>query len=175
MWPPLWRRSFYVGATFVAPQFQLEYIRVVTASRSLWTLCSLYHCTIRSNIYTEVYRDLAMKACAASCNLSYSNALKLGVSQLIGHMLTAARFKPLIRSILEFSFSSTTYFWINYLSSLYSPGTDCTVKFSSIISCSLVAGETTCSQSCPLAMALELSPVNIRVPVTWQLVYMWQY
>jgi hypothetical protein len=46
-------RSFYVGATFVAPQFQHEYIRTVTASRSLWALCILCHCTILRNIYTR--------------------------------------------------------------------------------------------------------------------------
>jgi hypothetical protein len=39
-------RSFYAGATFVAPQFQHKYIRAVTASRSLWPLCILCHCTI---------------------------------------------------------------------------------------------------------------------------------
>jgi hypothetical protein len=38
-------RSLYVGATFVAPSFQHEYIRAVTASKSLWTLCVLCHCT----------------------------------------------------------------------------------------------------------------------------------
>jgi hypothetical protein len=41
---------------FVAPQFQHEYIRAVTASRSLWTLHPC-HCSILSNIrtmYTEV-------------------------------------------------------------------------------------------------------------------------
>jgi hypothetical protein len=33
-------RSFSGGATFVAPQFQHEYIGAVTASRSLWALCT---------------------------------------------------------------------------------------------------------------------------------------
>jgi hypothetical protein len=42
----------YVGVMFVAPQFQHEYICAVTASSSLWTLCSLCHCTVLSNIYT---------------------------------------------------------------------------------------------------------------------------
>jgi hypothetical protein len=54
MGPPLRRRrgrSFYVGATFVAPQFRHEYIGAVTASRSLWTQCTLCHCTMLSNIY----------------------------------------------------------------------------------------------------------------------------
>jgi hypothetical protein len=37
-------RSFYVGATFVAPQFQHEYIRAVTASGPLWALCNLCQC-----------------------------------------------------------------------------------------------------------------------------------
>jgi hypothetical protein len=46
-------RCFYVGATFVAPQFQHEYIRAVTAPRSLWALCMLCHCTILSNLYTS--------------------------------------------------------------------------------------------------------------------------
>jgi hypothetical protein len=43
-------RLFYVDATFVAPQFQHEYIR---ASSSLWTLCILCSCTVLSNIYTR--------------------------------------------------------------------------------------------------------------------------
>jgi hypothetical protein len=50
MGPPLRRRRgrcFYVGARFVAPQFRHECIRAVTASRSLWTLCTRCHCTIR--------------------------------------------------------------------------------------------------------------------------------
>jgi hypothetical protein len=54
--PPLRQgtcRFFYVGVTFVALQFQHEYVRAVTASRSLWTLCTLCHCTILSNIYTK--------------------------------------------------------------------------------------------------------------------------
>jgi hypothetical protein len=38
---------------FVAPQFQHEYIRAVTGSRSLWTLSIFCHCTILSNIYTR--------------------------------------------------------------------------------------------------------------------------
>jgi hypothetical protein len=57
MGPPLRRRRgrcFYVGATFVAPQFRHEYIRAVTASRSLRTLCILCHCTVLSNIYTRI-------------------------------------------------------------------------------------------------------------------------
>jgi hypothetical protein len=33
-------QPLYVDATFVAPQFQHEYIRAVTASRSLLTLCA---------------------------------------------------------------------------------------------------------------------------------------
>jgi hypothetical protein len=46
-------RSLYVGAKFAAPQFQHEYIRDVTASRSLWTLCTLCHCAVLGNIYTR--------------------------------------------------------------------------------------------------------------------------
>jgi hypothetical protein len=56
MGPPLRRgrgRCFCVGATFAAPQFQPEYIRAVTASRLLWSVCVLCHCTVLSNIYTR--------------------------------------------------------------------------------------------------------------------------
>jgi hypothetical protein len=49
-------------------------------------------------------------------------------------------------------------------SSLYCPGTDRTGKVSSIIVCSVVAGEM-CPQSCSLAMAV----------VTWQWLYTSQY
>jgi hypothetical protein len=45
-----------------------------------------------------------------------------------------------------------------------------TEKFSSIITCSLVSGETTCPQSCSLATAVVLSP--IYTAVTWQWVFM---
>jgi hypothetical protein len=55
---------------------------------------------------------------------------------------------------------------------LYSPSTDRTENLSSIIACSLVAGETTCSQSCSLATAVVLSPVYTAV--AWQSVYMSQ-
>jgi hypothetical protein len=55
----------------------------------------------------------------------------------------------------------------------YSPGTNHTEDSSSIIACSLVAGETTCPESCSLATAVVLSPVYTAV--TWQLVYMSQY
>jgi hypothetical protein len=44
----------YVSCTVVSH----EHIRVVTASRSLWTLCILCHCTILSNIYAK-YKDLS--------------------------------------------------------------------------------------------------------------------
>jgi hypothetical protein len=76
MGPPLRRRrgrSICIGATFVAPQFQQEYIRADTASRSLWTLC---HCTILSNIYTK-YTAVSMQACKAGYALTYATALKL--------------------------------------------------------------------------------------------------
>jgi hypothetical protein len=55
---------------------------------------------------------------------------------------------------------------------LYSPGTNRTENASSIIACSLAAGET-CAQSCFLATAVVMSPVY-RV-VTWQWVYKSQY
>jgi hypothetical protein len=81
MGPPLRRRrgwSFYVGATFVAPQFQHEYIRALSASRSLWTMRIPCDCTIMSNTYT---RYAEMQACAAGYALTYVTALKL---QLVG-------------------------------------------------------------------------------------------
>jgi hypothetical protein len=65
MGPPLRRRrgrSFCVGAPLVAPQFQHEYIRAVTASRSL--LC---HCTVLSNIYTR-YTEVSFQClCSRLC------------------------------------------------------------------------------------------------------------
>jgi hypothetical protein len=60
-----------------------------------------------------------------------------------------------------------------YSSSLYSPGKDRTENVSFIIACFLVAGETTCPQSCSLATAVVLPPVYTAV--TWQWVYMTQY
>jgi hypothetical protein len=57
-------------------------------------------------------------------------------------------------------------------SSLYSPGMDRTENVSSIIACSVVAGEI-CPQSCSLATAVVLSPVYIAD--TWHWVYMSQY
>jgi hypothetical protein len=50
---------------------------------------------------------------------------------------------------------------------------DRTENVSSIIICSLVTGETTCSQSCSLATAVVLSPVYTTV--TWHWVYIAQY
>jgi hypothetical protein len=38
--------SFYVGAAFVAPQFQHEYIRAVTAFRSIWRYMKSALCII---------------------------------------------------------------------------------------------------------------------------------
>jgi hypothetical protein len=61
----------------------------------------------------------------------------------------------------------------NYLVLVICPGTDRTENVSSIIACSLVAGETTCPQSCSIAMAIVLSPVYTAV--TWQRVFMSQY
>jgi hypothetical protein len=58
-------------------------------------------------------------------------------------------------------------------SSLYSPGTDHTENISSTILCSLVAGETTCTQNYFLALAVVQSPAFTAV--TWQWVYMSQY
>jgi hypothetical protein len=66
----------------------------------------------------------------------------------------------------------TDFEWHGLLSSLYSPGTDRTENISSIIACSLVAGET-CPQSCSLAKSVVLSPVYTAVTRQW--VYMLQY
>jgi hypothetical protein len=52
---------------------------------------------------------------------------------------------------------------VNYFSSLYSPGMDRTENVFSIILCCLVAGETTCPQSCSLSMAVAQSPVYTAV------------
>jgi hypothetical protein len=57
--------------------------------------------------------------------------------------------------------------------SIYNLGTDRTENVSSIIACSIVAGATTCLQSCSLATAVILSPVYTAV--TWQWIYMPQY
>jgi hypothetical protein len=59
------------------------------------------------------------------------------------------------------------------LSLLHSLSTDRTENVSSIIVCSIVAGETRCPQSCSLAAAVVLLPVYTAV--TWQWVYMLQY
>jgi hypothetical protein len=76
MGPPLRRgrrRSFCVGATFVASQFLHEYIRAVTASKSVWALCTLCHCTVLSNIYTRYTSSSSIFAwrycCRDSCLL----------------------------------------------------------------------------------------------------------
>jgi hypothetical protein len=93
----LWRRrsqSFYVDATFLASQFQHECIPAVTASRSLWTMCILCHCTIH-----KVYRGfLSMQACAAGYVIMELQFISWTV---VG--LTAAKFKP---PILPMSASS---------------------------------------------------------------------
>jgi hypothetical protein len=62
---------------------------------------------------------------------------------------------------------------LNYRSSLYSPSTDHTENIPLTIACSLIAGETTCPQSCFLAMGVVLLPVYTAV--TWQWVYMSHY
>jgi hypothetical protein len=107
-------RSFCVGDRFVAPQFQHEYIRTLTASRSLWTLCTLCYCTILSNIYTRYRGFLSMQACAAGYVLTYVNILKLHSVSWTVVCLTATKFKPLILPMPGFSFSDTTYIW-NYM------------------------------------------------------------
>jgi hypothetical protein len=66
--PPFRRgkgRSFYVAATFVAPQFQHEYPHALTTSRSLWTLWTLpavllllYDVTIGSDHIKHHFRQL---------------------------------------------------------------------------------------------------------------------
>jgi hypothetical protein len=63
--------------------------------------------------------------------------------------------------------------WQNYWPSLYSPGTDPTESVFSISTCSLVAGETSCPQSCFLATAAVLS--TAYTAVTWQWICMLQY
>jgi hypothetical protein len=75
------------------------------------------------------------------------------------------------RHWVPFSSPPTTH--CKYLSSLCNPGTDRTENVSSIIACSLVAGEATCPQSCSLATAVILS--SIYTAVTWQWVYMSLY
>jgi hypothetical protein len=84
--PLRWRRgwSFHIGTTFVAPEFQHDYIRSVTASSSLQTLCILWHCTILSNIYTRYNRGvLSMQTYTRSYALIYVTTLKLHWSGLI--------------------------------------------------------------------------------------------
>jgi hypothetical protein len=83
MGPPLRRRrgrSSYVGATIVAPQFQNEYIRAVTTSRSLWTMCTLCHCTILSNIYTR-YTGVSSKMTHLRLRLSKNTALHIAAKR----------------------------------------------------------------------------------------------
>jgi hypothetical protein len=83
--------------------------------------------------------------------------------------LTAAKFKPrIILSMSSFTLSNIANISTqpNYKFSLCSPGTDRTENISSIIACSLVAGETACPQNCSLATAVVLSPVYTAV--TWQ-------
>jgi hypothetical protein len=83
-------------------------------------------------------------------------------------------FRPLLRlAELRWRYSNPPPYRISHLTSLYSPGTDHTENVSSIIACSLVAGETKCPQSCSLATASVLSPVY--TVVAWQQVYVSQY
>jgi hypothetical protein len=49
---------------------------------------------------------------------------------------------------------------------LHTLGTDCTENISSIIACSLVAGEALFPQKCSLAIVVALSPVYIAVAMT---------
>jgi hypothetical protein len=106
-------RSSYVGATFVAPQFQHEYIRAVTAFRSPWTPCTLYHCTVLSNIYTRYTYGgfLSMQACAVGYALIYLSTLKLQLVSLISRRSDRPKIKPLIFSKPDF-LSNTTYILI---------------------------------------------------------------
>jgi hypothetical protein len=62
---------------------------------------------------------------------------------------------------------------LTYQSSFCSPGTDRTGNVTYISACSLVAGETTCPQSCFLATAVVMPP--LYTTVAWQWVYMSQY
>jgi hypothetical protein len=75
-------RSFYVGATFVAPQFQHEYISAVTATRSVWTLCIHFRCTVKNIGYFILTRDGSQRK-----NRRRSILLLLRVHSLRGNAL----------------------------------------------------------------------------------------
>jgi hypothetical protein len=53
-----------------------------------------------------------MKPCAAGYALTYATALKLQLVSWTVVGLTAAKFKPLIFPLHDFSLFNTTYIWI---------------------------------------------------------------
>jgi hypothetical protein len=81
--------------------------------------------------------------------------------------------KTTLSNTVPLSLEHLTVRMAHWQCSLYGPGTDRTENVFSIIACSLVAGKTTCPQSCSLATAVVLSPVYTAV--TWQQVHMSQY
>jgi hypothetical protein len=70
-----WVRFIYAGPTFVEQQFQREYIRDVTASKSVWTLRTFCHGTVLSNIIFRGF--LSMQACETGYALTSVTNLKL--------------------------------------------------------------------------------------------------
>jgi hypothetical protein len=62
-----WRGwPLFVAATFDALKFWNKHICIATASKSLYTLCTLCHCTILSNIYTIYKLQLPLPAAFSS-------------------------------------------------------------------------------------------------------------
>jgi hypothetical protein len=84
-----------------------------------------------------------------------------------GHILLPQIWDFPFRRLLRLAGSRWRYSTPPRWSSLYKPGMDRTENVSSIIACSLVAGETTCPQSSSLATAVLLSPVYTAVTRTW--------
>jgi hypothetical protein len=92
MGPPFqqWKgQSFCVDTTFVTWQFHYEYIRAVTAFRSLWTLCTLCHCSVLGNIYTRHTEIFCLQACAESAG-----------SQLNGHRIGKIKVEVMLRPMV---------------------------------------------------------------------------
>lgn len=58
-------RSFCAGAMFVTPQIQHEYIRALTAFKSVWTLCVLCHRTILT--FTQDIQKFPVKQFLCCC------------------------------------------------------------------------------------------------------------
>jgi hypothetical protein len=98
MGPPLRRkraRSFYIGVTFVAPQFQHEYSRAFAASRSLWNLCTRCHCTILTFIQGIQRFPLNEGLCSRLC-LNFSLIRIVGVGVQLGPLGTLASNWPIV-------------------------------------------------------------------------------